>query len=111
MKTTEKKFYKIGEISKILDLPCSTLRFWEKELSILHPMRNAKNTRYYTLEDLEHLKMIHFLVKERGLKLAAAEKQIKKNRRNVSKVHDVTERLREMREDLLQLSEALNQIP
>ena len=52
--------------------------------------------------------MIYFLVKEKGLKLEAAEDQIRHNHTGVSKRFDAIERLREIRNTLQTLVEALN---
>ncbi|MGN1264284.1 MAG: MerR family DNA-binding transcriptional regulator, partial [Muribaculaceae bacterium] len=35
-----KKFYKISDVAAILGIPASTLRFWEKEFTIIKPRRN-----------------------------------------------------------------------
>ena len=105
-----KKFYKIGDVAEILDIPTSTLRFWEKEFTIIKPKRNAKNVRVYTVKDIESIKMIYYLVKEKGLKLYAAQAMIKRNRDGISKQFEVVERLKKMREQLLQLDGALSSI-
>lgn len=110
MRDTQKKYYKIGEVAEILDIPASTLRFWEKEFTIIKPKRNASNIRYYSLDDIESIRMVYYLVKEKGLKLDAAQQQIKQNRSNVSKRHEVVERLKEIREELRRMEEALNQL-
>ena len=110
MRKIEKKFYKIGEVAEMLQIPASTLRFWEKEFTVIKPKRNCRNTRFYTMEDIENIRIVHYLVKEQGLKLDAAEQQIRQNRKNVSKKHEVISRLREMREDLMKLSDALDAI-
>lgn len=110
MRSTEKKYYKIGEVAEMLNIPCSTLRFWEKEFTIIQPKRTSKNTRYYTLDDIEKIRMVWYLVKEKGLKLQAAEQQIRQNRKNVSKKHEVVERLRSVRAELLRLEDALGKI-
>ena len=73
MRRTEKKYYKIGEVAEILHIPCSTLRFWEKKFTIIRPRRTEGYTRYYSLEDIEKIRMVWYLVKEKGLKLEAAE--------------------------------------
>lgn len=104
--THREKYYKIGEVAEILHIPCSTLRFWEKKFTIIRPRRTEGYTRYYSLEDIEKIRMVWYLVKEKGLKLEAAEQQIRQNRRNVSKRHEVVERLKAMREELLKLEEA-----
>lgn len=110
MRSTEKKYYKIGEVAEMLNIPCSTLRFWEKEFTIIEPKRTSKNTRCYTLDDIEKIRMVWYLVKEKGLKLQAAEQQIRQNRKNVSKKHEVVERLRSVRAELLRLEDALGKI-
>ena len=38
---TEKLFYKIGEVAKMLDVNVSLIRFWEKEFDILKPKKNT----------------------------------------------------------------------
>ncbi len=102
-----KKYYKIGDVAEILNVPTSTLRFWEKEFTVIKPKRNAKNIRVYTSKDIETIKMIYYLVKEKGLKLDAAQAMIKRNRDGISKQFEVVERLKQMREQLLKLDGAL----
>ena len=102
-----KKFYKIGDVAEILNVPTSTLRFWEKEFTVIKPKRNTKNIRVYTVKDIETIKMIYYLVKEKGLKLDAAQAMIKRNRDGVSKQFEVIERLKGVREQLMQLDNAL----
>ena len=102
-----KKFYKIGDVAEILNVPTSTLRFWEKEFTVIKPKRNAKNIRVYTVNDIETIKMIYYLVKEKGLKLDAAQAMIKRNRDGISKQWEVVNRLKQVREELLKLDNAL----
>lgn len=102
-----KKYYRIGDVAEILQIPTSTLRYWEKEFTVIKPKRNAKNIRVYTVKDIETIKMIYYLVKEKGLKLDAAQAMIKRNRDGVSKQFEVVERLKGMREQLVQLDNAL----
>jgi len=75
-KTVEKLFYTIGEVSGILNVPVSTVRFWENEFDILKPRKNKKGNRLFMPEDLRNLKIIHHLVKEKGMTLAGAKKQL-----------------------------------
>ena len=105
-----KKFYRIGDVAEILNIPTSTLRYWEKEFTVIKPKRNAKNIRVYTVKDIETIKMIYYLVKEKGLKLDAAQAMIKHNRDGVSKQFEVVERLKAIREQLVQLNIALDSI-
>ena len=105
-----KKFYKIGDVAEILNIPTSTLRFWEKEFTVIKPKRNSKNIRVYTIKDIETIKMIYYLVKEKGLKLDAAQAMIKRNRDGISKQFEVVERLKQVRTQLLLLDNALASI-
>lgn len=105
-----KKFYKISDVADILNIPASTLRFWEKQFTIIKPRRNAKNIRFYTPQDIETIRKVYFLVKEKGLKLDAAQEQIRKNRSNVDKRFEVVSRLKEIREELIQIQESLDKL-
>jgi DNA-binding transcriptional MerR regulator len=95
---------------RVTSLVASTLRFWEKEFTIIKPVRNAKNTRLYTPKDIETIKMIHYLVKEKGLKLDAAQAMIRRNRDGVSKRFEVIDRLKSIKSQLLHLKKALEEV-
>ncbi len=111
MQELDKKFYKIGDVAQILGLPESTLRYWESQFTIIKPRRNAKNIRYYTPSDIEIIRKIHYLVKEKGFKLDAAQAQIRANRDGVDKRFEVVERLKGIRDQLKELQKALGQVP
>ena len=105
-----KKFYKISDVAAILGIPATTLRYWEKEFTIIKPRRNAKNIRFYTPNDIETIRKVYYLVKEKGLKLDAAQEQIRRNRANVDKRFEVIERLKGIKQELLELDEALSKL-
>lgn len=75
-KKVEKLFYTIGEVAGILNVPVSTVRFWENEFDILKPRKNKKGNRLFMPGDLKNLRIIHHLVKEKGMTLAGAKKQV-----------------------------------
>lgn len=102
-----KKYYTIKAVADIVGVPQSTLRYWETEFSELKPMRSGKNRRFYTPADIETVKIIHFLVKTRGLKIEAAKAEMASNRTNVSKRLEVIKRLTEVRDELQGLLKAL----
>ncbi len=108
MNDLDKKYYKISEVAELLNLPASTLRFWESQFTVISPKRNNHGTRFYTPKDIETIRMIHFLVKEKGLKLDAAQDQIRRNRSGVSRRHSAIERLKEIRNELQQMLDALH---
>ena len=77
-KSTEKLFYKISEVAEIFDINISAVRFWEKEFDILKPKKNKKGNRLFTPKDIENIKIIHYLLKERGFTVEGAKKKIKR---------------------------------
>ena len=89
----EKKYYKIREVAEMLGLPASTIRFWESKFTIINPKRNDKGTRFYTPSDVEKLRMVFYLVKEKGLKIEAAQEQLRHNHTNISRHSQAIERL------------------
>lgn len=103
----DKKYYRIGEVAMLVELPESTLRFWESRFTVVKPIRNAHGVRLYTASDVETIRMIKYLVKDRGLKLEAAQEQIRINRKGVSRRHDAVKRLVNIKERLEVLLEAL----
>ena len=110
MDKLDKRFYKIGDVAEILHIPESTLRYWEKQFTIINPRRNAKNTRLYTPPDIEVIRKIHYLVKEKGLKIDAAQSEIRKNRDGIDKRYEVVTRLKEIRDQLKELQKAMDGI-
>lgn len=103
----DKKYYKIKDVAEIVGVPQSTLRFWESEFPELCPMRTGNNTRYYTPEDIEVVRIIHFLVKVKGLKIEAAKSELASNRTNVSKRLKIIEKLTSVRDELEMLLKSL----
>jgi DNA-binding transcriptional MerR regulator len=104
----DKKYYKIREVADILNIPASTLRFWESQFTVIKPHRNGHGTRFYTPRDIETIRMIHYLVKDKGLKLEAAQEQVKRNRTGVTRRFEVVERLQGIRHQLSLLLDAIN---
>lgn len=76
----KKMFYKMGEVSTILGVAPSLLRFWEKEFSCLSNLhKNRKGDRLYTEKNIEDLKTIHYIVKEKGYTLQGANEYMESN--------------------------------
>lgn len=106
----DKKYYKIREVADILNIPASTLRFWESQFTIIKPKRNQHGTRFYTPSDIETIRMVYYLVKEKGLKLDAAQEQIRHNHSGVSQKHKAIERLKNVRNELQSMLDALHSL-
>ena len=72
-----KRYYRIGEIAKAFNVNASLIRFWDKEFEALKPKKNAKGNRRFTPDDVQNLKLIYNLVKERGYTLEGAKTYLK----------------------------------
>ncbi len=68
------KTYRIGDVSKMLQLNSSVLRFWEMEFTQLIPLRTEKGQRLYTEENIELLKRIQTLLHEQGMTIDGARR-------------------------------------
>lgn len=108
MNELNKKYYKISEVAELLGIAPSTLRFWESQFTVIKPKRNDRGSRFYTPQDIETIRMVYYLVKEKGLKLDAAQEQIRRNHSGVSRRHQTVERLKSVRNRLQLMLEALN---
>lgn len=102
-----KLFYKINDVAEILDVSPSTLRYWEREFPDCAPTRSSTNIRYYTPENIEKLKMIHYLLKTKGLKIEAAKRQLEGNKANIARRLDIIDKLTEVRSELSEMLSAL----
>lgn len=71
-KEIEKKYYTIGEVADELGVATSLIRFWEGEFSNIKPKKNRKGNRQFTKDDLQNVKLIYHLVKEKGYTLQGA---------------------------------------
>jgi len=106
-----KKYYSIKEVSEMLEIPESTLRYWEKEFKEINPKKNANGVRHYTLDDIEQIKLVNHLVKEKSLTIKGAKTRMKENPQKTTDTHEIVERLKAVREELLAILDELNATP
>lgn len=108
----KKMFYSMGEVAEMFDVKPSLLRHWEAKFDILQPHKNKKGNRMFTPEDVENLKLIYHLVKERGMTLAGAAQYLKNGitdtmRRDM----ELLDRLQKIRAELVEVREQLKDVP
>ena len=108
----KKLFYSMGEVAEMFDVKPSLLRHWEAKFDILRPHKNKKGNRMFTPEDVENLKLIYHLVKERGMTLAGAAQYLKNGitdtmRRDM----ELLDRLQRIRAELVEVREQLKDVP
>ena len=106
-KKIEKLFYPIGEVAKIFDVSVSSIRYWEKEFDILKPKKNKKGNRMFTKKDLDNLRIIYHLIKERGFTLDGAKKKLRDNKKDTIDNIEIISHLKNIRKFLVDFREEL----
>ncbi|MDE6480779.1 MAG: MerR family transcriptional regulator [Muribaculaceae bacterium] len=100
MEDFSKKYYKIRDVAEFIGVPQATLRYWETEFPEISPSRTATGLRQYTSSDIETLRIVHYLIKIKGLKMDAAKAQFRQNRNNISKRLKIISELQGIRSEL-----------
>lgn len=103
----EKLYFSIGEVAKLFNVNTSLIRFWEKEFHIIQPKKNKKGNRLFTQSDVDNLRIIYHLVKERGYTLQGAKEKLKDNKDDVLDNVEVIDRLEKLKAFLLELKASL----
>ena len=106
-KKVEKLYYQIGEVADMFSEPVSTIRFWEKEFDILRPKKNNKGNRLFMQEDIRNLKLIHHLLRERGMTLEGAKKYLRSNHDEVDYRLEIADALRNIRAMLMDIRDEI----
>ncbi|MBO5902688.1 MAG: MerR family transcriptional regulator [Tidjanibacter sp.] len=102
-----KLYYSMGEVCEIFGVKPSLIRHWENEFRILRPSRNSKGNRMYTPKDVDNIKLIYHLVKEKGMTLAGADKRLRQNPDGIMREAEVVEHLQHIRSMLVELRTSL----
>jgi len=103
----EKHFYTIGEVAEMFGVNASLIRFWEKNFDNIKPQKNKKGNRLFTPEAIEEIKLVYYLVKERGMTLKGAQQKIKGNKAGALHEEEVVEKLKGIREMLVEIKNEL----
>lgn len=103
----EKLYYSISEVAELFDVNTSLIRYWENEFDSIKPHKNKKGNRMFTKEDIEDVRLVFYLVKERGMTLKGAQQKIKENKSDTMQEHEIVSRLKDIRQMLLEIKEEL----
>ncbi len=106
-KEIEKLFYPIGEVAQMFDVSVSSIRYWEKEFNILKPKKNKKGNRMFTKKDVENLRIIYHLTKERGFTLEGAKRKLRENKTDTIDNIGIISHLKNIRNFLVDFREEL----
>ncbi|MDB9823121.1 MerR family transcriptional regulator [Deltaproteobacteria bacterium] len=74
----DKRYFRIGEVSRIIGVEPYVLRYWESEFSQIRPVRADSNQRTYQRRDLEVIKEIKSLLYDEKLTIEGAKKRLHK---------------------------------
>ena len=102
-----KLLYSMGEVTEMFDVNASLIRYWESKFDCIKPHKNKKGNRMFTPSDVENLKLIYHLVKEKGMTLEGANMAMKRRGKSVRRDVSILERLQHIRAMLMEVKESL----
>lgn len=91
----------------MLEISQAQLRSWEKEFSIIKPKKNQAGKRIYTEKDIQAVRYIKDLLKERKLTIEGAKKHIIANKHFENNGGDTIKGNKDLVDVLLQIKEKL----
>jgi len=103
-----KLYYSIGEVAKMFDVNTSLIRYWEQEFPAIKPKKNAKGNRHFTQKDIEVIRKVYFLVKEKGMTLQGAKNVLKNNTDGKDVNFEIIKSLKNLKSMILDLKECLD---
>lgn len=105
-----KLYYSIREVADMFAVNESLLRYWEKEFPIISPKKAGGNIRQYTKEDIDNIRLVYHLVKEKGLTLAGAKLRLSQNIEGIRNTTEILTRLKHVRNELSEIRRELDYI-
>ena len=103
----DKQYYSISEVARMFRVNTSLIRFWENEFDILQPKKNRKGDRLFRPEDIQHLRLIYYLLRERKFTIEGARQKLKENKKLAMRQFEMIQSLVSIRKFLLTLKESL----
>ena len=103
-----KRYFTIGEVSKICDLKTHVLRYWEQEFPQLDPIKRRGNRRYYQQKDLILVLEIKDLLQNQGYTIEGAKLKINNPEIVSSSTNTNNQIVSQLKRDLEELLELLN---
>jgi DNA-binding transcriptional MerR regulator len=107
-KEIEKLYYSIGEVAEIFNVAPSLIRFWESEFELIKPKKNRKGNRQFTKEDIDNVRTIYHLVKEKGFTLQGAKEMLRTDGQAVRDKMELLDSMKLVRKFLVELREKLH---
>jgi len=102
-----KLYYTMGEVTQMFDVNASQIRYYEREFEILQPKKNKKGNRLFSPDDVENLRIIFSLVKDKGYTLQGAKDHLLSNKNEEKENQKVIDSLERLKHFLLEVKEKL----
>jgi DNA-binding transcriptional MerR regulator len=102
-----KLYYTMGEVTQMFDVNASQIRYYEREFEILQPKKNKKGNRLFSPDDVENLRIIFSLVKDKGYTLQGAKDHLRSNKNEEKENQKVIDSLERLKHFLLEVKEKL----
>ena len=104
MSNPTKIYYSMSEVKQKLDLPSSTLRYWEEQFSQLSPRKDEHGNRYYTEKDIDFIKQVKYLRNELHItRIAAIKNELRSNAKQVDVRQKASDILLQIRSELIEI--------
>ena len=106
-KEIEKIYYSIGEVAEQFNVAPSLIRFWESEFELIQPKKNRKGNRQFTKEDIDNVRTIYHLVKQKGFTLQGAKEMLRNDTQSVKDKMEIYDSLKKVRQFLVEVRDKL----
>lgn len=106
--TLTKKYYSIGEVAELFGVATSLIRFWQSQFEIINPQKSKTGIRQFTTEDIENIRLVYHLVKQKGFTLLGAKEALKQNKKKVKTNMEMMESLHKIKSFLVDLRNKLD---
>ena len=103
----KKLYYPIGEVAGWFNVNTSLIRYWEKEFKQLQPRKTRKGDRLFRAQDIEFLKQIYYLLREKKYSIDGAKTYLKNNKEKANKDLSLLTNLKDIRNFLISLKASL----
>ena len=103
----QKLYYPIGEVAPWFNVNTSLIRYWEKEFKQLQPRKTRKGDRLFRAQDIEFLRQLYFLLREKKYSIEGAKTYLKNNKEKAEKDIAVLNSLKNIKQYLVSLKESL----
>ena len=105
----DKRYFRIGEASRIIGVEPYVLRYWESEFPQVRPERADSNQRTYQREDLENLLTVKKLLYEEKMTIEGAKRRLRQEKGNKISVDSAV--LDDIKTELSEILKMLYHLP